>query len=120
MNQTIGALRLLFSIDRELQEQESTVDPAPLRRRRAHVSRTIPQPVLTSYEALVRSRRYPPVVEASSHCGGCNLRLTLKLISEIRRGKRLLDCPHCGRLLFSETRQEPADPGAGPSAPFSS
>lgn len=101
MTETIHGLRLLFSIDRDLKEPESAREAAALGKQRSLVSSRIPAPILSGYEALMRAGRIPPVVEApGSHCGGCNLRLTPRFVSEIRRGQRLLACPHCGRLLF--------------------
>ncbi len=103
MNSNIGALTLLFSIDRQLREQGSADAAAKrLAKKRDVVRGEISKPFLSSYDTLMREGRYPPFVEVrGSHCGGCNLRLTPQLACAIRRGEDLLACPHCRRLLFN-------------------
>lgn len=112
MKKKIDALKLLFSIDRQLREQELTADvvAGDLEKRRASLRRRISKVLLNSYDALMGAGRYPPVVEArGSHCGGCNLRLTPQFAYEIRRGEGLLACPHCRRLLFHDERRNALD-----------
>ncbi len=121
MNKTIGALRLLSSIDRQLLEHEGSRELAvkSLEERRASVRREISRFLLSSYDALLRARRYPPVVELrGAHCSGCHLRLTPRLVYQIRRGEGLLACPHCHRLLFDDARRKgcPAISGQQSSA----
>jgi len=114
MNKKIDALRLLFSIDSQLREQDWTADVVAgnLEKQRASVRRRIPKLLLKSYDALMGAGRYPPVVEArGSHCGGCNLRLTPQFAYEIRRGEGLLPCPHCRRLLFHGAGRQAFDSG---------
>lgn len=109
MNKQIAALRLLFSIDRQLRKPEGPADVTAKRldKRRGLLRRKISGVLLTSYDALMRAGRYPPIVEVrGSHCGGCNLRLTPQIAREIRRGDGLLACPHCRRLLCRETRSD--------------
>lgn len=106
MERTIGALRFLFSIDRQLQAEASEDLTAEDLEQRARVRREISGSLLTSYDALMRARRWPPVVAVrGSHCSGCNLRLTPQLANQVGRGERLLECPHCSRLLFRDTRR---------------
>jgi predicted nucleic acid-binding Zn-ribbon protein len=114
MDKKIDALRLLFSVDSQLREQNGTADAATrsLEKQRVSLRRKIPKPLLKSYDALLDAGRYPPVVEArGSHCGGCNLRLTPQLAYQIRRGEGLLPCPHCRRLLFHPVSQQAFETG---------
>lgn len=56
---------------------------------------------LALYERLV-ARKFPPVVpmEAGDTCGGCHMKLTGGTASDVRLGKRLVPCDHCGRIVY--------------------
>ena len=114
MKKKIEDLRLLFSVDSQLREQQGTADAAAsnLQKQRTSLRRRIPKLLLKSYDALLEAGRYPPVVEVrGSHCGGCHLRLTPQLANEIRRGASLLPCPHCRRLLFPDASRQAFESG---------
>ncbi len=82
-----------------------------LKDRRAALRGRIPEIVLTTYDALARTRRRPVVVAVrSAHCGGCHLRIPPQLDYAIRRRESLSVCPHCRRLLY------PAPPSAAQKA----
>lgn len=54
------------------------------------------------YERLA-VKKFPPVVpiEAGDICGGCHMKLTGGTAGEVRLGKRLVSCDHCGRIVYS-------------------
>ncbi len=56
---------------------------------------------LALYDRLV-ARKFPPVVpiEAGDTCGGCHMKLTGGTASDVRLGKRLVPCDHCGRIVY--------------------
>ena len=113
MEKTIGALNELFSIDHELRERqtESTAAARTLLDRRSEIRQRLSAYLLSTYDSLVRARRFPPVVEVrDGYCGGCNLRLPPQLDHLVRGGRALLTCPHCLRLLHAirPPQKEPA------------
>jgi uncharacterized protein len=62
------------------------------------------------YDAAVRAGRRPPVVPVNADsCCGCNMRLPAQRANEVRGGRAIFACPHCGRLLYP-----PSGDGARP------
>lgn len=55
----------------------------------------------TLYERLI-ARKFPAVVplQAGDTCGGCHMKLTGGTASDVRLGKRLVPCDHCGRVVY--------------------
>ena len=119
----VQSLTDLSTVDDEL----ANADPPEgarqleLKDRRAALRGRIPEIVLTTYDALARTRRRPVVVAVrSSHCGGCHLRIPPQLDSAIRRRESLSVCPHCRRLLYPtppSAVQEPAGEAAQAAIP---
>lgn len=102
MEKTIGAINELFSIDHELEERETAKTPAAktLLDRRSEIRQRLSAYLLSTYDSLVRARKFPPVVDVQDgYCGGCNLRIPPQLDHLVRGGRALLTCPHCMRLL---------------------
>lgn len=56
---------------------------------------------LELYERLA-VKKFPPVVpmETGETCGGCHMKLTGGTAGEVRLGKRLVSCDHCGRIVY--------------------
>ena len=56
---------------------------------------------LELYERLL-PRKFPPVVpiEVDDNCGGCHMRLTAGTATDVKTGKKLTTCDHCGRLVY--------------------
>ena len=93
----------LSAVDDRITNADGGADPVEieLRDRRAALRGTLPDVVLSAYDALARIRRRPVVVGVrSAHCGGCHLRLPPQLDASIRRRQSLSACPHCRRLLY--------------------
>ena len=57
---------------------------------------------LDLYERL-SVKKFPPIVplEGGDMCGGCHVKLTGGTAGEVRLGKRLVSCDHCGRIVYS-------------------
>ena len=70
---------------------------------RATAAAAVPdEAALELYERLA-VKKFPPVVpmEAGEICGGCHMKLTGGTAGEVRLGKRLVSCDHCGRIVYS-------------------
>lgn len=81
-----------FAVDleealRELEAAKSSVDPG----------------TLTQYEFVKRQvRRGPYAVELDGgKCSGCHLKVSGEVDSTARKGKELVKCNNCGRIVFS-------------------
>lgn len=70
--------------------------------RAATASAVTDKAALDLYERLA-VRKFPPIVplEAGDICGGCHMKLTGGTAGEVRLGKRLVSCDHCGRIVYS-------------------
>jgi len=55
-------------------------------------------------KAIARAKRPPAVVPVSAEhrCGGCHLKVSGEVFSQVRRGGEPVFCDQCGRLLYWE------------------
>jgi len=60
----------------------------------------VKQPLLRRYERVVRSVRRAVVPIEGYICAGCNMNVPPQLVSEVKRGNGIHQCPHCQRLLY--------------------
>ncbi|MDR2743608.1 MAG: C4-type zinc ribbon domain-containing protein [Desulfovibrio sp.] len=72
-----------------------------LEKKRLQVSTGIPQAVFMRYE-FIRSRLEHPVIVAVKDgvCSGCNIAVPPQTFIELQRGRQILSCPNCQRLIF--------------------
>ncbi|MEJ2666046.1 MAG: C4-type zinc ribbon domain-containing protein [Deinococcales bacterium] len=73
-----------------------------VRQRRDALAHTLDGALLKQYEQVRRARRGLGLVEIvdNQRCGGCSVRLPIHVIQKARRGKSVVRCPSCGRLLW--------------------
>ncbi len=57
-------------------------------------------PLLRRYERISRSLRRAVVAVENGTCAGCRMNVPPQLVSEVKRGKGIHQCPHCQRLLY--------------------
>jgi len=63
--------------------------------------------LLKRYERIASSVRRVVVPVQGGACGGCHMNVPPQLVSEVKRGSRVHECPHCHRLLYvSDPRAE--------------
>jgi uncharacterized protein len=56
---------------------------------------------LSRYDRLVKSVGLPVVVALHDHkCGGCHLKVSNGVETEVRKGTEIVACDNCGRILF--------------------
>ncbi|WP_294954995.1 C4-type zinc ribbon domain-containing protein [Sulfurovum sp.] len=77
--------------------------------KREELSRDIEQKVLSFYEKIRIWAGNTAVVPVKKQaCYGCFMKLNDKTYSEVIRGDEIVNCPHCGRILYIETQTEEA------------
>jgi predicted nucleic acid-binding Zn-ribbon protein len=72
-----------------------------LEKKRLQVGTGIPPAVFMRYE-FIRSRLEHPVIVAVKDgvCSGCNIAVPPQAFIELQRGRQILSCPNCQRLIF--------------------
>ncbi|MDR1659019.1 MAG: C4-type zinc ribbon domain-containing protein [Desulfovibrio sp.] len=72
-----------------------------LEKKRLQVSTGIPPAIFMRYE-FIRSRLEHPVIVAVKDgvCSGCNIAVPPQTFIELQRGRQILSCPNCQRLIF--------------------
>jgi len=73
------------------------------------LSVTIDKDILAQYKTLLTKCKGIAIVPISGYiCTGCNFSLPPQLISEVRKGDKLLTCTYCNRILY---QAKPAQQG---------
>jgi predicted nucleic acid-binding Zn-ribbon protein len=58
---------------------------------------------LSKYRQVARGIRFPIVVELADHrCGGCHMKVSAAIDSDVRAAEEITTCDNCGRILYSE------------------
>jgi len=72
-----------------------------LGKRRSKAGKVVPPPILGRYE-FIRSRIEHPVIVSVTEgiCGGCHIRIPPQSYNELQKGKQILGCPNCQRLIY--------------------
>jgi mannitol/fructose-specific phosphotransferase system IIA component (Ntr-type) len=103
MKHILNSLIQLQELNFALAEQETSDPDSNLKQLEASVqelSEKIPTDVFRRYEQL--QRRFPiavvPIIR--NNCSGCGLAVPPQLVNDVRAGKLLHSCPHCGRFLY--------------------
>ncbi|MDR2050581.1 MAG: C4-type zinc ribbon domain-containing protein [Deltaproteobacteria bacterium] len=69
--------------------------------RRREAGRDIPLPVLSRYEFIRERLEYPVIVPVfSGICNGCNISIPPQSYIELQKGRQILSCPNCQRLIY--------------------
>jgi len=103
MKHVLNNLIQLQELNFALAEQETSDPDSNLKQLETSVqelSEKLPPDVFNRYQQL--QRRFPlavvPIIRAN--CSGCGLSVPPQLINDVRAGKLLQFCPHCGRFLY--------------------
>jgi predicted nucleic acid-binding Zn-ribbon protein len=71
--------------------------------KREEMSRNLEQKVLSFYEKIrIWAGNSAVVPVRKQACYGCYMKLNDKTYSEIIRADEIVNCPHCGRILYME------------------
>ncbi|WP_419785648.1 zinc ribbon domain-containing protein [Pseudodesulfovibrio sp.] len=87
------------TLDARLEEAEKKL--ASLDRKRKKACKVVPPPILGRYE-FIRSRMENPVIVpvVGGVCKGCNIMIPPQDYNELQKGKQILSCPNCQRLIY--------------------
>jgi uncharacterized protein len=91
-------------VDEELARIEKDVEAA--KAQKAERSARIQPAVLTRYNKIAAQMRRALVPVRALTCGGCHMNVPHQLVSEVKRGTQVQQCPHCHRLLFVPEKVE--------------
>lgn len=101
---TYGALKAELDVKREgLQERMDVASAklAELETVRATAASGVPAPVFTRYEFIRRRLEHPVIVPVDAGiCSGCHIAIPPQAFIELQRGKQILSCPNCQRLIY--------------------
>lgn len=93
LEDTIGAL--------EKEKEDLVSEMLNYAKIRKEIESLIPQKELQVYEKIRNKWRGVAIVEIkSSSCDGCHMRVQPELINDVRKGRRLVMCENCYRVLF--------------------
>ena len=68
---------------------------------RGKVASEVPLPIFTRYEFIRERLNHPVIVPVvGGICSGCNISVPPQNFIELQKGKQILSCPNCQRLMF--------------------
>jgi len=87
------------SLEARVQKAKKRLDT--LDRKRKKAGKVLPPPILGRYE-FIRSRIENPVIVPVNEgvCGGCNIMIPPQTFNELQKGKQIIGCPNCQRLIY--------------------
>jgi len=87
------------TLDERIGKAQGRLDSLAKRRNKA--GKVVPPPSLGRYE-FIRSRIEHPVIVSVSEgiCGGCHIRIPPQDFNELQKGKQILGCPNCQRIVY--------------------
>ncbi|MBA4359030.1 MAG: hypothetical protein C0405_15045, partial [Desulfovibrio sp.] len=87
------------TLDERIAKAQARLDSLTKRRNKA--GKVVPPPILGRYE-FIRSRIEHPVIVSVSEgiCGGCHIRIPPQSFNELQKGKQILGCPNCQRIIY--------------------
>lgn len=90
---------LKATLDARLAEAQKKLDS--LDRKRKKACKVVPPPILGRYE-FIRERMENPVIVAVADgvCHGCHIMIPPQTYNDLQKGKQILSCPNCQRLIF--------------------
>jgi predicted nucleic acid-binding Zn-ribbon protein len=78
--------------------------------KRRDAIKLVPMPVLSRYEFIRERLSYPVIVPVNSGiCSGCNISIPPQGFIELQKGKQILSCPNCQRLIYWDEYFQSAD-----------
>ena len=99
------------AINKEVSAEKSEIEKSKgeLFIKREELSRNIEQKVLSFYEKIRIWAGNTAVVPVKKQaCYGCYMKLNDKTYSEVIKADEIVNCPHCGRILYIESVTEEA------------
>lgn len=101
---TYTAIKAELEVKREgLQERMAVAEGKllDLEKVRTTTAEGVPAPVFTRYEFIRRRLEHPVIVPVDMGiCSGCHIAIPPQAFIELQRGKQILSCPNCQRLIY--------------------
>ena len=94
------------TINKEVSAEKAEIEKSKgeLFVKREELSRNLEQKVLSFYEKIRIWAGNTAVVPVKKQaCYGCYMKLNDKTYSEVIKGDEIVNCPHCGRILYIES-----------------
>lgn len=87
------------TLDERVAKAQTRLDT--LGKRRTKAGKVVPPPILGRYE-FIRSRIDHPVIVSVTDgiCGGCHIKIPPQAYNELQKGKQILGCPNCQRIVY--------------------
>ena len=105
-NEKVNRLTVDFdTVNKEVSAQKAEIEKSKgeLFVKREELSRNIEQKVLSFYEKIRLWAGNTAVVPVKKQaCYGCYMKLNDKTYSEVIKADEIVNCPHCGRILYIE------------------
>jgi len=105
-NEKVNTLTVDFdTVNKEVSAQKAEIEKSKgeLFVKREELSRNIEQKVLSFYEKIRLWAGNTAVVPVKKQaCYGCYMKLNDKTYSEVIKADEIVNCPHCGRILYIE------------------
>ena len=113
LNDDMGGVKeqyaaLKETLDVRLAEAEKKL--ASLDRKRKKACKVVPPPILGRYE-FIRERMENPVIVPVTNgvCHGCNIMIPPQAYNDLQKGKQILSCPNCQRLVYWQQYEEESE-----------
>ncbi|GAA7263042.1 zinc ribbon domain-containing protein [Helicobacter pylori] len=100
----------ITKIDTEIVEIEKTIsvqlaeihkEQEAISKKKAIIVEKMDQKIVLFYEKIRKWAKNTSVVPVYKQaCGGCFIRISDRVYSEILKGDDIITCPHCGRILY--------------------
>lgn len=99
---------LKATLDERLEEANKKLET--LTRKRKKACKVVPPPILGRYE-FIRERMENPVIVPVTNgiCYGCNIMIPPQAYNDLQKGKQILSCPNCQRLIYWRRIEESED-----------
>jgi len=99
---------LKATLDERLDEANKKLEN--LVRKRKKACKVVPPPILGRYE-FIRERMENPVIVPVTNgvCLGCNIMIPPQAYNDLQKGKQILSCPNCQRLIYWKRIDESED-----------
>lgn len=87
------------SLEERMAKGQKKLDSLAKKRKKAGTE--VPPPILARYE-FIRSRITHPVIVSvdGGVCAGCHIKIPPQTYNELQKGKQIIGCPNCQRLVY--------------------
>ncbi|MGN0728245.1 zinc ribbon domain-containing protein [Treponema sp.] len=88
------------NLDKEIAECNEKLEA--LKKKEDEISEGINTEIIIKFQRIIKRNRKGIVAVKGKVCDGCHMILPAQFANEVHRGKEILFCPYCSRILFYE------------------